>query len=164
MIKKLLTVRAARYVIIGLCNAAISFGILNIAFYKLHQSKILSSIIATTCALLFSFLMNRVFVFNDREKKARQQLPAFVIVTITGSILVLNIVYILSLRILSGNEELISKPIAALFGISLSSNFIDINMSTVFGAIVAMFWNYYGYKRFVFKGQRQALDVTQEKA
>ena len=49
--QRLVSKRVLRFAIIGVCNAIITFSILNIAFYKLHQAKIISSIIATSCAL-----------------------------------------------------------------------------------------------------------------
>lgn len=153
MSRDIVSKRMLRFAIIGMCNAAITFSILNVSFYKFHQAKITSSIIATSCALVFSFVMNRGFVFGDKTKKAHRQLPAFVIVTISGSLLVLNIVYAIFLRILNGHEYFIIDIVKAVADVSLSSNFVDINLSTVFGAIAAMFWNYNGYKRFVFNGR-----------
>lgn len=161
MLRKILAERKLRFVVIGVCNATISFGILNIAFGILHQGKIESSIIATSCALAFSFVMNRGFVFGDKTKRAHQQLPAFVIVTVTGSLLVLNLVYIASLWVLGGHEGLIIGPIKALTTIRLSQNFVDINASTVIGAIAALLWNYNGYRWFVFKGQGEKNSVEE---
>lgn len=145
-------IRALRFAIVGVINAAISFGILNLVFYVFHQGKITSSIIATTCALIFSFAMNRGFVFADKSRRAHQQLPAFVAVTISGSLLALNLVYILSLKLLEGHEAWIIQLTKDITTVSFSKNFIDINVSTVLGAAVAMVWNYNGYKWFVFKG------------
>lgn len=153
MIRRLFTHRVGRFMVIGFCNATISFGLLNLAYYQLHQTKIVSSIIATSCALIFSFIMNRNFVFRDKEKRVHEQLPAFTLVTISGTLLVLNLVYILSLKLLSGHEQLISEPIRTITGIVLSDSFVAINLSTVAGAMVAIFWNYNGYKWFVFKGK-----------
>ena len=143
--------RVMRFVVVGITNAMINFGVLNLAFYVLHQPKIISSIISTTCALIFSFILNRGFVFVDKTKRMHRQLPAFVIVTVIGSILILNTVYIISLAILNGHNLFIIDTVKTLTGLSLSRNFVDINLSTVFGAIVAMVWNYNGYKWFVFR-------------
>ena len=162
MVQKLISKRALRFVVIGVCNAIISFGTLNVIFYKLNQNKIVSSIIATSLALVFSFIMNRGFVFGDKTKKAHQQLPAFVIVTISGSLLVLNLVYILSLKLLNGHEYLIIDLIKSLTSVKLTKSFVDINLSTVIGAVVALFWNYNGYKRFVFKGSKDAIEEAIE--
>lgn len=162
---KFVSKRVLRFLVIGMCNAAISFGILNLSYYKLHQTKIVSSIIATSCALIFSFIMNRGFVFADKTKKAHQQLPSFIIVTITGSLVVLNLVYILSLQLLKGHEHLIIDPVKSLTAVSLKKSFVDINISTIIGAVVAMVWNYNGYRLFVFKGKgeyaiEQAIEHT----
>lgn len=162
MFKKLTSKRTLRFVIIGICNATISFGILNLAFYKFDQTKIVSSIIATTCALIFSFIMNRGFVFDDKTRKVRQQLPIFIVVTVSGSLLVLNLVYILSLHLLNGHETLIIDPIKNLTSVGLTKNFVDINLSTVIGAVAALFWNYNGYKWFVFKGSKDAIEEAVE--
>jgi len=162
MLNKLASKRVLRFAVIGVCNAAISFGVLNLAFYKLGQTKIISSIIATTCALIFSFILNRGFVFGDKTKRAHQQLPAFVIVTVSGSLLVLNLVYIVTLHLLSGHEGLIIDPVKTLTAVSLTKNFVDINFSTVMGAVVALFWNYNGYRWFVFKGSKDAIEEAVE--
>ena len=157
---KFLSRRVSRFLVIGVANATISFGILNLAFYEFHQTKIISSIISTSCALIFSFVMNRGFVFADKTRRAHQQLPAFIIVTVSGSLLVLNLIYILSLKVLNGHEQLIIRVINDMTSLSFSKSFVDINLSTVIGAIVAMVWNYNGYKWFVFKGSGK--DVVEE--
>jgi putative flippase GtrA len=160
VLRKLSSKRIARFLAVGLCNAAISFGILNLAFFSFGQSKIVSSIIATTCALIFSFVLNRNFVFDDKTRSVTNQAPAFILVTITGSLLVLNLVYVGGLKILNGHESMLIGPLQDITSIRLSKSFIDINISTVVGAIVAMFWNYNGYKWFVFKGSKK--HVTEE--
>ena len=161
-IQQLASKRAGRFVAVGLCNAAISFGLLNLIFYNFHTSKIIASIIATSCALIFSFIMNRGFVFDDKTRHARQQLPIFVIVTISGSLVLLNLVYALSLHLLNGHEHFIIDPFKSLTSITLKKSFVDINTSTIIGAVVALFWNYNGYKRFVFKGSHK--DAAEETA
>lgn len=143
-----------RFVLVGFGNAVISFGILNYCFYILDQSKIVSSVIATSCALLFSFVMNRNIVFADKSRKIHKQIVPFVIVTVSGSLLVLNAIYILMLSLLSGRETLIINVINNITGVVFSKSFIDINVSTAVGAVVAMAWNYNGYRIFVFKGAR----------
>ena len=154
--------RLARFVFIGTCNATISFGMLNLLFYKFHQPKILSSIISTSCALIFSFIMNRGFVFGQSDKRVREQLPQFLIVTISGSLLLLNLVYIASIKLLNGHEHLIIQSMHSLTSVTLTRNFVDINVSTVFGAIAALVWNYEGYKKFVFKNVQEASEEAIE--
>jgi putative flippase GtrA len=146
--------RIVRFILVGVTNAAISFGMLNLLYYGLHQGKIVSSIISTSCALLFSFAMNRGFVFADKTRAIHKQFIPFAVVTVSGSFIVLNLVYILGLRLLEGNEQFIINAVHAITGVTLVESFIDINVSTVLGAIAAMFWNYNGYRLFVFKGKK----------
>lgn len=160
-LKTLLTNRIARFIVVGVLNTAISFGILNLAFYKFHQGKIVSSIIATSCALAVSFVLNRNYVFADKSKRAHKQLLPFVAITVSGSLLVLNAVYILSLKLLSGHETLIIDAAKALSGVTLSANFVDINLSTVFGAVAALLWNYNGYRMFVFASQKPSSEADE---
>lgn len=153
--------RILRFLVVGVGNAIISFGLLNLCYYTLGQGKIMSSIISTSCALLFSFAMNRLFVFSDRSSPVYRQFVPFVIVTVSGSLLVLNAVYVLSLRLLEGREAGLINAIQGVSGVSVSASFIDINLSTLIGAIVAMFWNYNGYRLFVFKGKQDHGAQTQ---
>lgn len=156
-IKSLLTSqRLVRFVQVGVTNALINFSILNLAFYRLGINKIFSSILATTCALIFSFILNRHYVFSDKNKRAHQQILPFILVTISGSLLILNLVYIASLHILDGHEAIFITVLQSLTGITFKPSFIDINLSTVIGALVAMFWNYNGYRLFVFTGKQPA--------
>lgn len=162
--------RILRFVGVGFANAAISFGILNLCFYKLHQSKITSSVIATTCALLFSFALNRSFVFADRSQRAYRQFLPFAVVTISGSLVVINVVYIITIHLLNGHESGIIHILQHSTGFKFSASFLDINLSTVIGAIAAMIWNYNGYRLFVFKGSTpdtnkdEAVTTTEETA
>lgn len=116
----------------------------------------MSSIIATTCALLFSFALNRSFVFADKSKRVHQQFVPFAIVTISGSLVVINIVYIIMLHVLDGHEGWIVSLLATVTRLKFSKSFVDINLSTLIGAMVAMIWNYNGYRLFVFTGQKPA--------
>lgn len=143
--------RIFRFVIVGVANATLHFSILNATFYLLNQGKLVSSIIATVCAVTFSFVMNRNFVFADKSTRAIKQLVLFIIITLTGMLLIHNAAYALTLNLLNNNEQFIVDIVHTITGVTLSNDFVDINVSTVVGAIFAMVWNYNGYKWFVFK-------------
>ncbi|MDB5170461.1 MAG: hypothetical protein JWO35_155 [Candidatus Saccharibacteria bacterium] len=162
LILRLAQKRVLRFAVVGTSNALISFGVLNIVFYAFNSSKIVASIVATSCALMFSFFMNRNFVFADKTKKAHKQAIPFVVVTISGTIIVLNSVYLLSLKLLDGREQPLIDLAHAITGLVLSQSFVDINLSTAIGAVVAMIWNYNGYRWFVFKRStaEELLDAT----
>ncbi len=144
--------RIPRFAIVGIANAAVSFGLLNLCFYSLGFSKIAASIVATSCAVLFSFALNRNFVFADKSQQARRQIGPFVLVTVSGSLGVLNLVYIACVALLEHHDAWIVQLIHSVIGLQVAQSFVEINLSTAIGAVVAMVWNYNGYKLFVFKG------------
>ncbi len=156
-VRTLVTGRIARFAATGLANAAISFGLLNLCFYHFKLSKIVASIIATSCALLFSFILNRNFVFLDKSRRARRQLVPFVLVSVSGSLVVLNLVYAGVVSILARHDQWLIGLVHSTTGITLAESFVDINLATVVGAVVAMVWNYNGYRIFVFKGAPHSL-------
>jgi hypothetical protein len=65
-----------------------------------------------------------------------------------------NLAYAVTLHILQDNESIIIKLFNSTLGVSLSKDFVDINISTVVGACFALIWNYNGYRMFVFKDRR----------
>ena len=154
--------RVPRFAVVGIANATVSFGILNLLFFGLHFSKIAASLISTACAVLFSFGLNRNFVFVDKSKRAHQQILPFVLVTLSGSIGILNLVYICCVALLERHGLWLVQLIHATTGLHLSQSFIEINLSTVIGAIVSMVWNYNGYKLFVFKNAGHAVILQDE--
>lgn len=146
--------RMSRFAVVGISNAVISFGMLNLCFSVFGLGKVTASIISTSCAVLFSFALNRSFVFADNTKLPHRQILPFVVVTVSGSVGVLNVIYILSNTYLEHHGLWLVNFIYATLGSHLGRNFIEINLSTVVGAIVAMVWNYNGYRLFVFNGKR----------
>ena len=159
-VKKIIAFRLVRFILVGVGNTALNFLILNFAFYELNQSKIVSSFIATACAVAFSFILNRNFVFVDKTRPARQ-LIMFIVVTVSGVLLVQNSVYALGISLLRGHEAHIASLLRSLTGIQFSHDFIDINLSNVVASLFVMAWNYNGYRIFVFKGERHGDDIIE---
>jgi putative flippase GtrA len=157
IVKNIITHRVTRFALVGLANTSINFGVLNYCFYALQWNRYISAFIATLIAVAISFILNRSFVFGSRDRAVRQ-LVLFIVVTLTGVLLVQNMVYAVSNLILEGHEALLINTVHAIFGFKVAPNFVDINTSNILGAIGAMFWNYNGYKLFVFKDSKYALD------
>lgn len=161
-LKQALAFRLTRFVIVGLVNTLINFLILNVSFYALNQSKLVSSFIATSCAMLVSFLLNRVFVFVDKEKPA-QKFVAFLAVTFTGTLLVQNSVYFIGISTLGDFSKYVAG-VANLGLLNTSSDFMLINLSNAIASFAVMLWNYNGYRILVFNGKRHGNEITEERA
>jgi len=134
LLSQVLSQRVLRFAIVGAFNTLVNFIILNISFYELGISKISSNIVATSCALIISFYLNRNFVFAHKGHWLKQFLT-FAIVTAIGTLAINNLVYIVALHLLK----------------SVSSDFIQINGSAVIATLFSMVWNYTGYRLIVFK-------------
>lgn len=150
--------RVVRFLLVGVSNAVLHFSILNASFFFLHQSKIGASIIATIFAMSYSFILNRNFVFKKRSDKLSSQAIPFIVVTVSGMLIVHNLIYLMMVWLLEHNGIGVTMFIENISGHLLSADFVDINLSTVVGATVAMIWNYNGYRLFVFHGKKGVLD------
>ena len=147
--------RILRFLVVGSSNALLHFIILNITFFFLGQTKIVSSIIATCFAVTYSFFLNRNYVFRPQKDGAISKYAIrFIIVTLLGMLLVHNAVFAVSISYLEGPGLQIGATLKDLLGGIVSTDFININLATVLGAIVAMIWNYNGYRLFVFKDSK----------
>lgn len=149
--------RILRFLAVGGSNALLHFTILNISFFFLGQTKIAASIIATIFAVMYSFFLNRNFVFRSKGKMTKQA-SSFVVVTLLGMLVIHNTIFILSLWFLESYGANISIFIKEILFNKISIDFINLNLATVVGAIFAMIWNYNGYKFFVFSEQDKKND------
>jgi len=160
-LKKIITFRVTRFGLAGAVNTATNFAVLNFAFYGLHLNKLASIIIATTCAIAVSFILNRSFVFLDKARPAKK-LVRFIFVSVIGVFLVQNSVYAIGLALLHGREAGVVNAVYGLSGFRLSNNFIDVNLSNLVASFAILFWNYNGYKLFVFNGRRRDNEVIED--
>lgn len=160
-LKKIVTLRVTRFGLAGAVNTAVNFAVLNVAFYGLRQNKITSIVIATSCAIAVSFLLNRSFVFLDKERPAKK-LTRFVVVSVAGVFLIQNSVYSIGVVVLHGHESGVISVVHAATSYRLSSSFVDVNFSNLIASLVVMFWNYNGYKLFVFNSKRLHNETSEE--
>lgn len=159
--RKLFRPRMNRFAIVGVANTALNFAVLNFVFYSLQGGKFISSFIATSCAVIFSFILNRNLVFMDKVRPAKK-LVLFIIVTVSGVLLIQNSVYALGIKLLQHHELRVSNFIYAFTDTRFSSDFIDVNLSNLIASLFVMAWNYNGYRLLVFKGERHDNVGTKE--
>lgn len=149
VVKKLINSRKIRFGLVGIGNTLFNFIILNIMFFVFMQSKLVSSIIATLCAVCVSFFLNRSFVFRHHQRSILQPI-LFVAVTLSGVLLVQNSTFVGFAWLLKDFSDTIANQVNSLTGISLSKEFFDINISNALASLIVMVWNYNGYRLFVF--------------
>lgn len=133
----------ARFLQVGFLNATVHFGVLNLVYFALQTSRLLASIVATIIAMLMSFFVNRLYVFVSVEGRSlHQEFLRFLLVTGVGLLLIHNTVF-----------YIVSQVASSLIPATALDDFLILNGSTVVAALVALVWNYFGYKWLVFDNE-----------
>jgi len=151
-IKHITDFRLARFLLSGALNTTVNFAVLNIVFYSLHYNKFTSIVVATSCAIAVSFILNRNFVFLDKTRPAKRLL-SFTVISVIGVFLIQNSIYALSLALFHGHDAQVTRTIQHFTNIKLSNSFVEINLSNLVASVTVMFWNYNGYRVFVFNAK-----------
>ena len=125
----------ARFVLVGMTNTIIDFGILFI-LSSLGLPILAANIISTTTAFCFSFFANRKFTFKAIDGNLKRQIPLFILVTLFGLWVIQTIVI-----------WLVSPPLSEL-GISGTLNTL---LAKIIATIITLIWNYTLYSRLVFR-------------
>lgn len=123
-----------RFLLVGVFNTGLDFAILNVLVI-IGLNDIASNLIATTCAMITSFILNKNFTFESKSNNYWREILLFFVFTAFGLWILQSIVIYL---------------LALVMPKSLPS-FIAINLKKILATIVSLTWNYFTYKRFVFK-------------
>lgn len=132
--------RIVRFLIVGAGNSAINFSVLNLSLFIFHRSKIFSIVLATSCAIIFSFVFNRSYVFRDPSDPIKKFI-IFSAVAASGTLIIQTGTFIIAVGLL-GRTNLNELATA--------------NIANLIASLFVMFWNYQGYLRLVFKSSSQS--------
>lgn len=130
----------ARFVVVGLLNTAIDFGLLNtfVAITGITSGVgiFFMNSISFSTALINSYFWNKLWVFQGNKKG---HFLTFVTVTLIG------------LAINSGIVYTLTTFVPPVFGIRES---LWVNVAKVIATGVSLFWNFAGYKMLVFRSSK----------
>lgn len=132
--QRIVAFRLVRFLIVGAGNTTINFVVLNSMFYGLHTDKVLASVVATCCAILFSFALNRHYVFRETTQPMKK-FALFSGVTALGTLCIQTSIYALCVSLLRQRGV---------------NDFVALNLSMVIASCGVMLWNYNGYRLIVF--------------
>jgi len=128
-----------RFVFVGVLNTVLDFGVLNALLFLTGKQELvfysLFKTISFSVVVIFSFFMNRSFVF-----KKQGDFKVFLIVSIAAALLNVS-----------------SAALAVKFcGTYLGQNLFIFcaNFGVFFGILIAFVPNFFGYKLLVFKTQK----------
>ena len=128
--------RFAKFSIIGSLNFLVDIAVLNILSYITGFNKGIFAAIFSAVSFLIanvsSYYLNRKWTFRNNEKKSRYKV--FLAISVMGIVANMLIVY--------NFTTYISQP--------YFSDIMWLNVSKIIATGFVMFFNYYGYKKYVF--------------
>lgn len=124
-----------RFVIVGVVNTIVDFGIMNV-LKLIGLPTIVANTISTGVAMVCSFFLNKKYTFRDAGDNYARQVILFFVFTMIGIWGIQN-----------GAIYLITKYLPH-FGLS---DQLFANAAKLLASVFSLTWNYLTYNRFVFK-------------
>lgn len=129
-----------RFGAVGVMNTAIDFGLL-FAFVGLGVNQYAANYLSTSCAIVFSYFMNRRFTFRSGGSKRREVIP-FLLVTLAGLwALQPLVIWLVSLGL---------RPLVAE-----ESGYLVLFVAKLVATVASLVWNYLMYRWVVFTPRQQ---------
>ncbi|MEA2098286.1 MAG: GtrA family protein [Patescibacteria group bacterium] len=129
--------RFAKFSIVGSLNFLVDIIVLNSLSYITGFNKgvfaAIFSAISFLVANINSYYLNRKWTFGDNEKQSKYKI--FLLISVIGVTINMLIIY---------SFTAINQP--------YFSDIIWLNISKITATLLIIFFNYYGYKKYVFNG------------
>ena len=123
-----------RFIVVGLINTALDFGILFV-LTRFGLDALIANIISSTTAFIFSFFANKKYTFQTTDTDIKREMLLFVIVTLSG-------LWLLQTAIIW-----LTKPLAVAI---LQNASLGLLASKLVATVASMTWNYILYSKIVF--------------
>lgn len=144
-----------RFLLLGVVNTLLDFALFNLLRIatdtttdQIYQLVILN-IISASCIAVFSFVMNRRYVFRHTTSTKRHGL-LFVAITLAGIYFVQQPIFSLVLHFDPGLANALETFGLAL-GLPFTIHFYSTNLAKAIATLGSMTWNYWLYNRVVFR-------------
>lgn len=149
-------VRVGKFGLIGIINTVIDFAILNVLVSVFGMYIVAANVISTSTAMLFSFVANRTFVFDNKNKDVVRQAVLFFAVTAFGLWGIQSSIIIFLTDIWTWPLDF-AYDVVELVGLdgTFSQEFVQTNATKAAATLASLTWNYIMYKRFVFKDDKR---------
>ena len=143
--------QAGKFGLVGLASTVIDFSILNLVHNLFGLTLIQANLISTTVAMVFSFSLNRKYVFTAHDGSVWRQGILFVLVTAFGLYVVQTLV-IHSLTVTWLGPVHLAIGVVGFVGLGriLSDNVVITNSTKLVATAFSLVWNYLFYKKVVF--------------
>jgi putative flippase GtrA len=158
-IKRIATHRVSTFAYIGIVNTAADFILFNFLRVATHTtssktgSLILLNVISASTIAVFSFFLNRRYVFKSSTTRNHMILP-FMLVTLTSVFVLQSLILSVALHsfgpLAQWTMDIVqSLKIPVIRNFSFS--FYETNIAKVCATAASMVWNYLWYSKAIFK-------------
>lgn len=127
-----------RFGAVGALNTVLDFSLL-FAFVGLGVNQYVANYLSTSCAIVFSYFMNRRFTFRSEGSKRREVIP-FLLVTLAGLwALQPFVIWLMTIGM---------RPFAA-------EEYVVLFVAKLVATVASLVWNYLMYRWVVFTPRQQ---------
>lgn len=151
-------VRFIRFMTVGVTNTVADFVLLNVLLMATgvtvaqKTATVMLNVFSASCIAVLSFFLNKKFVFNhESSEKMHHKLVLFVAITLSGLFIVQGVIFALLLTRIQAPSGVISRLCDRAGLHFVTTSFVQTNVTKVLATIASMLWNYFLYKKFVFK-------------
>ena len=138
-----------RFALVGATNTLVDFGIFNTLIFAAHLPVIAANLISTFTAMCLSLVLNKYFVFQDKEPLSGKKFVLFIGITLVSIWVIQSSIIALLNGVLSVPLHAAAQTLHEFTG--FNEKFFADNIAKVFATFASLVWNYYFYKRLVFK-------------
>jgi len=144
-----------RFLMLGVVNTLLDFVLFNVLRIASDTTSdqifrlVILNIISASCIAIFSFVMNRRYVFRHTTSTKRHGV-LFVAITLAGIYLIQQPIFSFILQFDPGIADFLFS-IGQVLGLPLTIHFYSTNLAKAIATLGSMTWNYLLYNRVVFR-------------
>ena len=142
--------RVGKFGLVGVVNTLIDFIIYNSELKYFRITPELAKVVSSTAAMIFSFFANKTAVFENKDKAVGGQALKFLVVTgINLYVIQVAVIHVIkgSFLVSLADRVALSLHLTGVF----SPDFMAKNVPFFSAILIGLVWNYFWYKRVVFK-------------
>lgn len=137
---KLIDKTTFKFIIVGIINTLVGTGTMFLAYNLFHANYWISSALNYIVGSVVSYLLNKYYTFNNKDKSYKIVLKFIINITIC---------YLIAYGI--------AKPLVINLMLNIEKN-IQENIAMLVGMILFVGLNYFGQRFFVFKKSKENLE------
>ncbi len=144
--------RITSFVLVGLANTVLDFAVYNaLTSRRVHWSRIQANMVSTTVAMMFSFTLNLLWVFNPDHRLVPDRAWKFIVVTALAVYGVQTLIIWLCSKVWPAPVVALSDSCANFLPARWRNReVLNRNLVKLLATGASLVWNYLWYRFYVF--------------